>query len=151
MVKDKVFYFGAIEGIREHLLRPNLSEPIGTPCPVANPTLAANEALINSSADCQRVALINFFKASRGQDEGQPVAHTINNNALLGKIDWALEPQQQPVGLLQLQPLEEREPDVRRRHLRHVGQRHRRAVEDQPAQRQPVHHADARRGSTSFT
>ena len=80
MVKNKVFYFGAVEGIREHLLRPNLSEAIGTPCPVANPTLAANEALINSSADCQRVALINFFKASRGQDEGQPVAHTINNS-----------------------------------------------------------------------
>jgi hypothetical protein len=89
VVKDKVFYFGAIEGIGEHLLRPNLSEPIGTPCPVANPTLAANEALINASADCQRVALINFFKTSRGQDEGQPVPHTINNAALLGKIDWA--------------------------------------------------------------
>ena len=89
IVKDKVFYFGAIEGIRERLLRPNLSEAIGTPCPVASPTLAANEALINSSADCQRVALINFFKTSRGQDEGQPVAHTVNNGALLGKIDWA--------------------------------------------------------------
>ena len=91
VVKDKVFYFGAVEGIREHLLRPNLSEAIGTPCPVANPTLAANEALINSSADCQRVALINFFKASRGQDEGQPVAHTVNNSALLGKVDWVAE------------------------------------------------------------
>ena len=89
IVKDKVFYFGAIEGIGENLLRPNLSEPIGTPCPVTNPTLAANEALINSSSDCQRVALINFFKTSRGQDEGQPVAHTISNAALLGKIDWA--------------------------------------------------------------
>jgi hypothetical protein len=89
VVKDKVFYFGAIEGIDENLLRPNLSEPIGAPCPVANPTLAANEALINASADCQRVALINFFKTSRGQDEGQPVPHTVNNAALLGKIDWA--------------------------------------------------------------
>jgi hypothetical protein len=89
VVKDKVFYFGAIEGIGEHLLRPNLSEPIGTPCPVANPTLAANEALINASGDCQRVALINFFKTTRGQDEGQPVPHTVSNAALLGKIDWA--------------------------------------------------------------
>ena len=90
VVKNKVFFFGAIEGIREHLSRPNLSEAIGTPCPVASPTLAADEALINSSADCQRVALINFFKASRGQDESQPVAHTVDNSALLGKIDWAL-------------------------------------------------------------
>jgi hypothetical protein len=89
IVKDKVFYFGAIEGIHENLLRPNLSEAIGTPCSVAAPTLAANEALINSSPDCQRVALINFFKTSRGQDEGQPVAHTVGNAALLGKIDWA--------------------------------------------------------------
>jgi hypothetical protein len=89
LVKDKVFYFGAIEGITERLLRPNLSEAIGTPCPVASPTLAANEALINANADCQRVALINFFKTSRGQDEGQPVAHTVKNGALLGKIDWA--------------------------------------------------------------
>jgi hypothetical protein len=89
VVKDKVFYFGAIEGIHENLLRPNLSEAIGTPCPVTNPTLAANAALINSSADCQRVALLNFFKTSRGQDEGQPVAHTVKNGALLGKIDWA--------------------------------------------------------------
>ena len=90
LVKNKVFYFGAIEAIREHLVRPNLSEPIGTPCPVTSPTLAANEALINSSPDCQRLALLNFFKTSRGQDEGQPVEHTIDNNALLGKIDWTL-------------------------------------------------------------
>ena len=89
IVKDKIFYFGAIEGIGEHLLRPNLSDPIGTPCPVANPTLGANEALINSSSDCQRVALLNFFKTTRGQDESQPVPHDVNNTALLGKIDWA--------------------------------------------------------------
>jgi hypothetical protein len=89
IVKDKVFYFGAIEGIRENLLRPNLSEAIGTPCSVAAPTLGANEALINSSPDCQRLALLNFFKTNRGQDEGQPVAHTVGNAALLGKIDWA--------------------------------------------------------------
>ena len=33
--KDKAFYFVAFEGIRENLQRPNLSEPIGTPCPVS--------------------------------------------------------------------------------------------------------------------
>ncbi len=89
---DKVFYFLALEGIREHLVRPNLSEAIGTPCPVSAPTIAANEGLINGSADCQRVALINFFKTTRGQDEGQPIEHKINNNAFLGKIDWNLSP-----------------------------------------------------------
>src|SRR4029077_4204142 len=57
IVQDRLFYFGAIEGIRENLLRPNLSEAIGTPCPVSSPTLAGNEGLIHSSADCQRVAL----------------------------------------------------------------------------------------------
>src|SRR5258705_770771 len=34
IANGKVFYFAAIEGIREHLLRPNLSEAIGTPGPV---------------------------------------------------------------------------------------------------------------------
>jgi hypothetical protein len=92
VVKNKAFYFGAFEGIRENLQRPNLSEPIGTPCPVSNPTLAANESLINSSGDCQRLALLNFFQTKLGQNEGLPVDHTINNNALLGKVDMNLTP-----------------------------------------------------------
>ena len=92
LVRDKAFYFAALEGVRENLLRPNLSEPIGTACPVGAPTLGANEALINSNADCQRLALLNFFKTSRNQDEGQPVKHTINNNALLTKADLAISP-----------------------------------------------------------
>jgi hypothetical protein len=89
IVRDKVFFFGAFEGIREHLQRANLSEAIGTPCPVSNPTLAANEALINSSGDCQRLALLGFFRA-RGQEEGLPVDHDVNNNATLVKLDYAL-------------------------------------------------------------
>jgi outer membrane receptor for ferrienterochelin and colicin len=92
LVKDKGFYFLAMEGVRENLFRPNLSVPIGTPCPVSAPTLAANEALINDSGDCQRLALLGFFRASRGQDEGQPVKHAIDNKALLGKLDWSLSP-----------------------------------------------------------
>ena len=90
--KNKVFYFLALEGIRENLLRPNLSEAIGTPCPVSAPTIGSNEALIDGSPDCQRVALLNFLKASRGQDEGQPVKHTVDNDALLTKLDWNLGP-----------------------------------------------------------
>jgi len=86
--KDKAFYFLALEGIRENLQRPNLSEPIGAPCPISAPTLAANEALINGSPDCQRVALLGFFRTRRNQEEGQPVDHRVNNNALLAKLDW---------------------------------------------------------------
>jgi hypothetical protein len=39
VVKDKAFYFLALEGVRENLQRPNLSAAIGTPCPVNAPTL----------------------------------------------------------------------------------------------------------------
>jgi hypothetical protein len=92
LVKDKLFYFGAVEGVRENLLRPNLSEAIGTPCPVQAPTVRANEALINGNVDCQRLALLSFFRANRNQDEGQPVKHSINNTAFLGKADANLSP-----------------------------------------------------------
>jgi hypothetical protein len=92
IVKDKAFFFLALEGIRENLQRPNLSEPIGTPCPVGTPTIAANESLIGGSADCQRLALLSFFRSSRGQEEGLPVDHKVNNNALLAKFDWVINP-----------------------------------------------------------
>jgi hypothetical protein len=88
--KNRAFFFFAFEGIREKLNRDNLSVPIGTPCSVAAPTITANEALINSSPDCQRLALLNFFKTTRSQDEGQPVQHKINNDAFLAKVDWNL-------------------------------------------------------------
>src|SRR5437870_3959740 len=88
--QNKAFFFFAFEGIRERLSRANLSEAIGTPCSVTAPTITANEALINGSADCQRLALINFIKATRNQDEGLPVQHKINNEAFLAKVDWDL-------------------------------------------------------------
>jgi hypothetical protein len=88
--KDKAFFFLGVEGIRENLTRANLSDPIGTPCPVTTPTIGANEALINSNTDCQRLALINFIKTTRNQDEGQPVKHPIKNYALLFKTDFNL-------------------------------------------------------------
>jgi hypothetical protein len=85
--RDKAFFFVASENINERLTRANLSVPIGTPCPIAAPTLAANEALINSNADCQRLALIGFFRTNRNQEEGAPISHRIRNNAVLGKVD----------------------------------------------------------------
>jgi hypothetical protein len=85
--KDKAFFFGSFEGIRENLTRANLSEPIGPPCPVPAPTIGANEALINTNTDCQRLALISFMKTTRNQDEGLPVKHPIRNYATLLKTD----------------------------------------------------------------
>ncbi len=90
--KDKAFFFFALEGIREKLTRANLSDPIGAPCSVAAPLITnpAHETLINSSSDCQRLALINFLRTSRSQEEGLPVQHQIRNYALLGKTDFNL-------------------------------------------------------------
>ncbi len=90
--RDRAFYFFAFEGIRENLTRGNLSEVVGdTPCPVSNPTILANEAIIAGNADCQRLALTNFIRATRNQEEALPVAHPIENYALLSKVDWDLD------------------------------------------------------------
>jgi hypothetical protein len=86
--KDKAFFFVAFEQIIENLTRANLSEAIGaTPCPVQAPTITANEALINANPDCQRLALLGFFRASRNQEEGLPIQRPIRNSAILGKVD----------------------------------------------------------------
>jgi hypothetical protein len=89
--KNKAFFFLSFEQIIENLTRANLSEQIGdTPCPVQAPTILANEALINGNADCQRLALLNFIRTTRNQEEGLPVKRPIRNSAILGKIDWDL-------------------------------------------------------------
>ena len=139
LVRDKAFFFGAFEGIREHLQRSNLSETIGAPCPVSNPTLAANEALINGSGDCQRLALLGFFR-TRGQEEGLPVDHDINNNATLAKARLGAECRQQSFGLVQLRLLEEPQPDVRRGDVRQLGERDRGPIEDQHPQPESLQH-----------
>src|SRR5687767_12683800 len=91
IVKNKAFYFFALESIRENLTRGNLSEPIGTtPCSVAAPTIVANEALIAGNPDCQRLALLNFFRTTRMQEEGTPIDRAVRNTAFLGKLDWDL-------------------------------------------------------------
>src|ERR1051325_6072116 len=88
--RDKAFYFFSFEGIAEKLSRDNLSVPIGAPCSVTTPTVPANEGIINGSADCQRLALLNFFHTTRNQEEGAPVEHKIRNQAFLVKTDWNL-------------------------------------------------------------
>ncbi|HKQ51577.1 MAG TPA: TonB-dependent receptor, partial [Pyrinomonadaceae bacterium] len=89
--RDKAFFFISFEQIRENLTRANLSEQVGdTPCPVQTPTILANEALINGNTDCQRLALLNFFRTTRDQEEGLPIQRPIRNSAILGKVDWDL-------------------------------------------------------------
>jgi outer membrane receptor for ferrienterochelin and colicin len=89
--KDKAFFFLALEHINEGLQRPNLSEPLGT-CPVGTPNIRSHEGLIAGNAECQRLALLDFFRTTRNQDEGQPIDHKINNTAALAKVDWLLNP-----------------------------------------------------------
>jgi hypothetical protein len=89
--KDRAFFFGAFEQILGNLTRDNLSVPIGTPCSIQTPTIQANEALINGSADCQRLALINFFKITRQQDESLPIKKPVDTSAFLGKLDFKLD------------------------------------------------------------
>jgi hypothetical protein len=86
--RDKLFYFFALEHINENLQRANLSQPLGA-CGVDVPVITnpADEALINGSTECQRRALLNFFRTSRDQEEGNPIDHTIDNTAILGKVD----------------------------------------------------------------
>jgi hypothetical protein len=87
--KNKAFFFFSFEGVREKLTRDNLSVPLGAACSVAAPVITnpAHETAINGSPECQRVALLNFFRANRSQEEGLPVEHKINNNAVLAKLD----------------------------------------------------------------
>jgi hypothetical protein len=91
--RDRFFYFVALEHIDENLQRANLSKSLGT-CPVDAPVVTnpAHESLINGSTECQRRALINFFRTTRGQEEGNPIDHTIDNTAILGKVDAVLTP-----------------------------------------------------------
>ncbi len=88
--KDKAFFFGAVEGITGNFSRPNLGNPIGTPCPIAAPTVPADEAAINASPDCQRVALLNFFQSKLNMNESLPLAHPIETAALLVKPEFVL-------------------------------------------------------------
>jgi hypothetical protein len=95
IVKDKMFFFGAFEQIRSDLTRPNLSAALGSPCSVTSPLVGVDDAVIAASAECQRVALLNFLKSNRNQDDGQPVKHPIRNSAALGRFDWNATPNNQ--------------------------------------------------------
>ena len=137
--RDRVFFFGAIEHINENLQRANLSQPMGT-CATQTPIITnpAHEGLINGSLECQRLALLNFFRTTRNQEEGNPIDHTIDNTAILGKLDVVVQPVEPIQRVLQLRPLGEHQPDVRCADLRKFRQWHRGPVQDQRHQLQSL-------------
>jgi hypothetical protein len=104
LIKDKLFFFAAGEGIRENLTRPNLSSTIGAACSKKIPIVGTDDTLIQGSVDCQRAALINFFKTAafpapfKNTDEGQPVIHDVRNAAIFGRVDYNLNAKNQIFG-----------------------------------------------------
>ena len=100
IIRDKLFYFGAAEGIDENLLRANLSAydatALGTtsPCAITNPAFGSNitDAQIEANGDCQRQVLINFYKSSFNENEGLPVDHVVHNGAFFGRVDYTVNP-----------------------------------------------------------
>jgi outer membrane receptor for ferrienterochelin and colicin len=98
IVKDKTFWFLAVEQIAANLQRDNLSTQIGsTACPNSAPVITSptDRALINSNVDCERLALINFMSTTRSQEEGLPVRRPQHNTAILGRFDWNVTPRNQ--------------------------------------------------------
>src|SRR6266702_1854307 len=105
IIKDKLFYFGAGEGIFENFQRPNLSTynsaALGSaPCAITNPVFRSNitDAQIDANGDCQRQVLINFYKSNFNENEGLPVNHNINNGAFFGRMDYTINPRNQFFG-----------------------------------------------------
>jgi hypothetical protein len=105
IIKDKLFFFAAAEGIDENLLRANLSaynaKALGSgACPISNPTFRGNitDAQIDANGDCQRQVLINFYKANFNENEGLPVDKVIHNGAFFGRMDYNINAKNQLFG-----------------------------------------------------
>lgn len=99
--KDKLFFFGATEGIREDLTRDNLSTQLGTTaCPVASPVFHSNitDTQIEANPDCQRLTLLNFFKTNFNEDDGQKVDHQVRNASAFGRVDYNVNSTNQVFG-----------------------------------------------------
>ena len=98
--KDKLFFFGAGEGIKENLQRANLSKYnasalfANNPCSIASPVFGSNitDAQIDANGDCQRLVLLNFYKTTFNDDEGTPIDHKVSNGAFFGRVDWNITP-----------------------------------------------------------
>ena len=104
LIKDKLFFFAAGEGIRENLNRPALGAPLGPACTVATPVVGTDDAVIAASGECQRVALLNFFKTAtfptgfKNTDESLPVIHEQRNAAIFGRVDYNFNSKNQIFG-----------------------------------------------------
>jgi hypothetical protein len=102
IIKDKLFFFAATEGIMEDLTRKNLSVPLGAACgvtgPVFGPGGTITDAQISASGDCQRQTLLNFFSTTFKQNEGLPVDHIVRNASVFGRVDYNLNSKNQIFG-----------------------------------------------------
>ena len=100
LVKDKLFFFAAGEGIRENLNRAALGAPLGTACGVSNPVFRSNvtDAQIAASGDCQRQVLLSFMQTNFKENDGLPVIHQERNAALFGRVDYNLNAKNQIFG-----------------------------------------------------
>ncbi len=102
IIKDKLFFFLASEGIREDLTRKGLGEALGTPCgttsPVFGPGGNISDAAISASGDCQRQVLLNFFQTNFGTNEAAPIDHSVRNVSVFGRIDYNLNAKNQIFG-----------------------------------------------------
>ena len=119
MQRDRTFFFAALEGTG-NFTRPNLS--LGaTACPIANPTVPANEALINGNEDCQRTALLSFMNTRLGMNEAVPIEHPIETLAVLAKIDVAASTKTNVSGSWNFNHSRKGKRDVRRGDVRIVA------------------------------
>lgn len=100
LIKDKLFFFAAGEGIRENLNRAALGATLGTPCSITNPVFGSNitDAQISASGDCQRQVLLNFMKTKFNENDGLPVVHEVRNAAMFGRVDYNLNAKNQIFG-----------------------------------------------------
>jgi outer membrane receptor protein involved in Fe transport len=102
LIKDKLFFFLASEGIREDLSRKNLGQTLGTACGVTSPVFGPGgnitDAQISASGDCQRQALLSFFQTKFATNEGLPVDHSVRNVSVFGRMDYNLNAKNQIFG-----------------------------------------------------
>ena len=127
--QDKAFFFVAVEGITGNFERPNLSRQLGdVRARCRSRRSGSDEALINGNPDCQRHGAARLLPdAARARTKALPIEHPIATAAVLRQARRRRSTRNnRSRRLVELQPLAQGERDVRRRHLRHVGERHRR-------------------------
>jgi Carboxypeptidase regulatory-like domain/TonB-dependent Receptor Plug Domain/TonB dependent receptor len=99
IIKDKLFFFAASEGIMEDLDRSNLSVPLGAACGVTSPVFGPGgtitDAQISASGDCQRQTLLNFMQTNYNENDGLPIDRIVRNASVFGRVDYNLNAKNQ--------------------------------------------------------